>query len=271
MRILRISVSALFIIVLIMFCIFKIQQLNADNTYPVISIEESILDVSIHASENDLMAGVTAYDEKDGDITDRIILESISSFTEPGICIVKYAVCDADNHAASAERKIRYTDYTSPRFTLSEPLVFGISQNINIRGILGAVDSIDGDISDKVIISANEYSSNIASVNYISAKVTNSKWEMISIQLPVYIENRSLSAPEIRLTDYLLYLKTGDTLNIEETIISALDASGRNLKSQVTVDTNLNLNQPGLYEVHYRVSDSAGREGHSILFVIVED
>lgn len=271
MRILRVTVSALFVIVLIIFGLFKIQQRSADTSYPVITIESDMLDVSINASDEDLLEGVTAYDEKDGDITHKIIIESISRFTEPGVCVVNYAVCDNDNHASSATRKIIYTDYTSPHFTLSGPLLFGISQNINIRGLLGAVDSIDGDISDKVIITANEYTSAIAGVNYISAKVTNSKGDIISLQLPVYVEDLNLSAPAITLENYMIYLNVGDEFDIMGNIISVIDTNGNDLKDDVQTDTNLNLSKPGIYEVHYRVSDSSGRRGHSILTVIIEE
>lgn len=271
MRILRITVSVLFVIILIVFSLLKIQQHRHDTSYPIINIEEDILSVSINASNEDILQGITAYDEKDGDITSKIIIESISHFTEPGVCIVNYAVCDNDNHASSASRKIIYTDYTSPRFTLSGPLLFGVSQNINIRKLLGAVDSIDGDISDKVIITANEYASYISGVNYISAKVTNSKGDTISLRLPVYVEELNLSAIDITLENYMVYLNVGDKFDIMENIVSVVDTNGKDLTDKIQTDTNLNLSEAGIYEVHYRVSDSLGHKGHSILTVIVEE
>ena len=271
MRILRITVAALFVIVLCLFVFFHIQQRGADQSYPVITIENEVLNVSISATDTDLLEGVTAYDEKDGDISHKIIVESISRFTNPGESVVVYAVCDGDNYAVSASRKIVYTDYTPPRFTLTGSLVFGISQNINIRGLLGAMDSIDGDISDKVIITANEYTSNVAGVNYISAKVTNSKGDMILIQLPVYIEEMHLSAPVIELEHYMLYLKAGDSFDPHANLLSALDSAGNDISADVQLDTNLNTLKAGMYEVHYRVTDSSERRGHAILTVIVEE
>ena len=271
MRILRFSVLSVFIIVLCLFVFFQLQKFGADHTYPVISVAEDVLHVSIDATDADLLKGVTAYDEKDGDISHKIIVESISRFTDPGVSVVVYAVCDGDNHAVSASRKIVYSDYTPPRFTLSGSLVFGISQNINIRGLLGAVDSIDGDISSKVIITANEYTSNVAGVNYISANVTNSKGDMINIVLPVYIEELHLSAPVIELEHYMLYLKVGDSFDPRENLLSARDASDENITAHVQLDTNLNTKEAGIYEVHYRVTDSSDRRGHAILTVIVEE
>lgn len=271
MKILRICVTLLFVIVLILYAGFLIQQKNADKTYPVITIDSEMLHVSLDASREELLTGVTAYDEKDGDLTDKIIIESISRFSEPGVSIIKYAVCDGDNHAVSASRKITYTNYEPPKFTLSDSLVFGISKSINIRSLLGAQDLIDGDISNKVIITANEYSTNVAGVYYVLAKVTNSKGDMISLQLPVFVEELSLAAPVIELKEYMVYLKRGETFDISANVASAHSAQGRDIRAEVQTDTNLDTNTPGLYEVHYRATDDFGRVGHKVLMVVVEE
>lgn len=270
MKILRLCVSFIFIIVLAVYVLFRFQQMNIDRTYPVITVDSEMLYVSLDATEEELLAGVTAFDEKDGDLTDKIIVESISRFTEPGVSVVRYAVCDHDNHVSSAVRKISYANYQPPQFTLKDSLVFGVSQNINIRSILGAQDLIDGDISNKVIITANEYSSNVVGVYHISAKVTNSKGDMISLQLPVYVEDISLSAPKIQLSDYLVYLECGEGYNLTSNLLSAVDSQKNDLTAQVRIDTNLDTSVPGMYEAHYRVYDEFGRVGHEILTVIVE-
>lgn len=271
MRILRTSVLVIFVIVLALFSIFKLQQRSADKTYPVITIEGDMLNVSIAATDEVLLQGVSAYDEKDGDLTHKLIVESVSRFVKTGVCVVNYVVCDSDHHTASASRWITYTDYEHPRFTLSDSLVFGLSENVNIRSRLGAMDSIDGNISNKVIITANEYSSNVAGVSYISAKVTNSKGDSITLELPVYMEELSLSAPKIRLKEYLAYRKVGEEFDIMANVTECLDQREEDLTAFLITDTNLDLSQPGVYEVHYQVTDSGERKGHSIATVIVEE
>lgn len=270
MKILRLCVSSLFIIVLVMFIIFQFKQLKVDRTMPTIKVESDVIEIGLDVTNEDLLEGVTAYDKKDGDLTSKIIVESISRFIEPGVSIVRYAVCDNDNHAAYATRTIIYTNYTPPRFHLSDSLVFSISQNINIRNILGAVDSIDGDISNKVIITANEYSANIPGVYYISAKVANSKGDMIMHQFPVYVEEISLAAPKIELKDYVAYLKVGEDFDVNGNVLSALSSDGKDLSDRINIDTNLDLTKAGMYEVHYRVSDDNGRIGHEIVIIFVE-
>lgn len=270
MKLLRLCVSVLFIIVLVIFVVFQFTQLSVDKTIPQITVDGDRIEVSLDATDTDLLKGVRAYDEKDGDLTDKIIVESISRFIEPGISVVRYAVCDSDNHAAYATRTIIYSNYEPPRFSLSDSLLFNISQNINIRNILGATDSIDGDISRKVIITANEYSANIPGVYYISAKVSNSKGDMITEQFPVYVEEISLSAPEIELEQYISYISVGESFDIEGNVVSATSSVGEDLKSQLNIDTNLDTSTPGMYEIHYRVTDGAGKLGHKIAIVVVE-
>ena len=270
MKILRLSVLSLFIVVLVMFVFSQFQQLSVDKTVPQITITGDVLEVSLDVTTEDLLQGVTAYDEKDGDITDKIIVESISRFVKPGTSVVRYAVCDSNNHVASATRTIVYTNYVPPRFRMTDSLVFKISQNINIRSVLGAVDCIDGDISDRVIVTANEYTANIPAVYYISAKVSNSKGDMIVQQFPVYVEDSSLSAPEIELKEYIVYLAAGEGYDIMSNVLSAVGTDGTDLSGQIHVDTNFDASTPGMYEVHYRVADSMGRIGHEILLVIVK-
>ena len=94
---------------------------------------------------------------------------------------------------------------------------------------------------------------------------------MILIQLPVYVEEMHLSAPVIKLEHYLLYLQAGDSFDPKSNLLSALDADEYDISSNVRLDTNLNTSEAGMYEVHYRVTDSADRQGHAILTVIVEE
>ena len=45
------------------------QQTGKDGKGPEITMDNSEISASIHAEESELLAGVTAYDKKDGDVT----------------------------------------------------------------------------------------------------------------------------------------------------------------------------------------------------------
>lgn len=269
MKILQKVMIAVFALSVCLFAGFYISELMQDKTVPVITIEEEVLDVSLKADYAEMLKGVTAYDEKDGDITENIIVESVSKFTEKGVAIVTYAVCDNDNHVATAKRKIRYKDYTKPYFVVNKSLVFGVGEDVELSSAISAYDCIDGDISDRVIITATDYETNKVGVFKISVKVTNSMGDTIYMDLPVYIEDKSVAAPQIQLKEYLVKLKVGQKYDLTENIVSSTDTYGQHL-SNIIIDTNLKTDKPGEYQAHYYTTDAKNREGHSILTIIVE-
>ena len=270
MKYLRIGVSLLCVIALAVFAVFYIKEQQKDTVYPVITMDSEIVDVSLKMTDEELFKGVTAYDEKDGDITSKLIVESISKFVEDGVCLVTYSVCDNDNHATSETRKMRIVDYTPPVFKIKESLVFGLGEKISLQSYIGAYDCIDGDISDRVIITATDYNTNEEGVFNVSLKATNSMGDTIYMELPVYIENRSYSAPKIELSEHLVYTKVGEKIDLTEYIISAIDKE-QQAGMKVLIDTNYKPDVPGVYEAHYETKDADGRKGHAVLTIIVEE
>ena len=165
MRILRVVISLLFVVTTALYAYFLVtEKIKSDETIPVIKIESELLEVAIDSTTEDLLKGVTAYDEKDGDLTKSVIVESVSNFSEPGVCRVTYAVCDSNSHVATATRKIKYKGYESPKFKLSEDLCYSIYERLDIADAISATDCIEGDISDNIVISSEDYTSSIEGV-----------------------------------------------------------------------------------------------------------
>ncbi len=271
MRLLRIVIIILFVAVGVVFGGMYIENvIMADKTIPVITIDSDILEVSLDAGDEEFLKGVTAYDEKDKDITDRVIVESVSNFIDQGVCKVTYAVCDNDNHVAKKSRKIKYVDYTSPRFSLNESTCYSIYERINLAGVISANDCIDGDISKQVIITSENYTKSVTGVFSVTATVTNKKGDISTIELPLIVEDRELSAPVIELKDYLVYLDVGSKLNLPGMIVSATDSKGNNLRNAVKIEHDINTSKEGVYTAHYYATDKDGLKGHTILTVVVE-
>ena len=61
-----------------------------------------------------------------------------------------------------------------------------------------------------------------------------------------------------------------ESFDIEGNVVSATSSVGEDLKAQLNIDTNLDTSTPGMYEIHYRVTDGAGKLGHKIAIVVVE-
>lgn len=270
MKGLRIGTAIVFVITIVLFCWFYIsEQKNVDYTVPHIEISSDVLNVSIHDTKDYLLTGVTAYDQKDGDITSKVIVESISKFSKEGTCIVTYAVMDSDKHVAKNSRTIRYTDYTSPEFYLEKPLIFKLDENVDIRKVVGAVDCIEGDISDKVTIIATDFTDNTVGVFTLSLQATNKLGDVIYADLPIYVEEINARALTVELSKYLVYVEKGESPDFEEYISSVSSNFVEVDNYYLLLSSNFDSNTPGTYSVHFNVEDSAGHTGHSILTVIV--
>ena len=82
MRRLRIAVTALFVLSLAAFITYNVvDRITEDHTPPVISCAEDTVSASVSDDESVLLQGMTAEDDRDGDLTDSIRVSSMSNFT----------------------------------------------------------------------------------------------------------------------------------------------------------------------------------------------
>ncbi len=256
---------------LVAFIVFSvIDRITTDKTIPEIVMETEELSISVKDKKEALLNGVTAIDKKDGDISDKVLVESVSKFIEPGLFDVTYAVADNDNNVSKATRRVRYTDYTQPEFYMKRALVYSVDEEVDIRAAVGARDCIDGDISDKVTIAATDFVQNTAGVFTVSLQVANSMGHMIYLDVTVHVEGNETMAPEIQLEKSLIYIKKGEKPVFED-YIKEVTVNGVLMKNYgLLISTNFDSEKEGTYNVHYYISTNEGYEGHSILTVVVE-
>lgn len=272
MKLFRIIATALFALTLVTAAAIFIKEfVQTDRTMPVITVDENMIEVSLKATDEELLKGVTAYDEKDKDLTDNIIIESISRFIEPGVSKVTYTVCDKDNNVAKATRLIKYVGYEAPKFQVSGNLCFSIFEHIDIKGMVTATDSLEGDISGKAVITSENYTSSISGAFSLDVTVTNQKGDTSTITLPLIVEDRPISVPTIELKEYLVYADVGQEIDFRSYITGVFDTDRLELNREVSVESNVDFKTPGTYHVHYYVTNANGLRGHSVLTVIVEE
>ena len=88
--------------------------------------------------------------------------------------------------------------------------------------------------------------------------------------MPLVIEDRSLSAPVINLSEYLIYAEIGEEIDFESFLVNVESKILDNISvDSVRIESNINMDEEGIYSVHYYVTDSKGAQGHSILNVVV--
>lgn len=270
MRVFRAAVVIIFVLVTAVFSAFYIkEQKSRDDTLPEIKVETDTIEVSVKDGPEILLEGVSAYDGKDGDLTDKVIVESVSKFIEKGVSKVTYAVCDSNNHVTNATRRVIYKDYESPRFNLTKSTCYSTYETVDIKDSIEIEDCFDGSLKNNLIVSSQNYTSATEGVFTVEAEATNSRGDTVKIKLPLIVEDRSLTAPQIYLKHYLLYLDVGEKTDLKKNVLSVVDYKDQDLKSEIKIDSDVNFNKKGVYTVHYYATDDRGDRGHSVMTVIV--
>ena len=124
MKFLQRGAVALFLLVLTAFVGLKIYlRVGVDRVPPVILCDSPVVEVGIGASDADLLRGVTAVDDRDGDVTGDIMIKGVSQLITADTAKITYIAFDSSNNMSTASRTIHYTDYERPRFALSAPLI----------------------------------------------------------------------------------------------------------------------------------------------------
>lgn len=258
-----------------------LDRLRTDTTPPVITVENSLLELSALEPREKLLQGVTARDKADGDVTDSLVVESVRLLRSDGTVTVAYAAFDKSGNVAKGTREVRFNDYISPRFSLSRPLMFSQTVSYDVLSIIGAEDMLEGDISHRIRATVlDEVPDGYTGTHHIQFRVTNSLGEMVELVLPVEIYTPTLFEGSLTLTDYLIYLKQGDkfdpdvypagfSLGREQISLKDGLPDGMKLTHSGTVKTGM----PGVYTVDYEVTyDHSGQTytAYSRLIVVVE-
>lgn len=98
--------------------------MNHDRAAPVIHIEEQEITYTEGDNTQILLEGVTAEDEQDGDLTEKIFVDKMivlpnADGTASDQAIVKYAVMDKSKNIGTAKRTVSYIPYTDKALQIS--------------------------------------------------------------------------------------------------------------------------------------------------------
>jgi len=242
------------------------QAWSEDKTIPVIDCPEEPLVLSVKDSGTEvLLQDVTAYDEKDGDLTDQLLLEGIDRASD-GDIIVTYVVVDSDHHVVSRSRTLQYTDYTPPRFALSKELRYSMGSSVRIKDRLTATDVVDGDLSDRIKVNSNDLSPYYEGTYPVTFEVTNSLGDTASLTMDVVVRNYAAGEPRITLTQYLVYRKAGERFDAR----AYLDSVTGGAVEDVAIQLPEGGLSAGVSQVTYSCVGQNGTVGSTVLYVVTE-
>ena len=253
-----------------------------DTVGPELIIDDGLLEVSVSVTDQDLMQGIRAVDDRDGDVTASILVESIYGIDENNITTVTYAAFDRAGNVSKVQRQIRYLDYEHPRFELNGSLTFPYGSGFNLLEYLGAYDVIEGSISRRVhatLISETK-GIELEGRHKVKLQVTNSLGDTSELVVPVEVYDPEWYTADVELSEYLIYLEKGTKINprsyLEKFIFRGepIDVS-RGTPADISVDiiNGVKSDVPGVYEVSYILSKSLNMNTYSgiaKLIVVVE-
>lgn len=249
-----------------------------DSKPPQISVPGGTLEVTVAADDAALLAGVTAKDNRDGDVTGTIVIEGISNIGADHTATVTYAAFDKAGNVAKATRTLHYTDYTPPVFDLTRALVFPAGGAANILSCVTVTDALDGDLSSRVKGSLTGETTSLAQegIHQVTFRVTNNMGQTVRLTVPVTVYAAGTYNAAVTLTDYLVYLEKGASFSARNYLgYITCGGSSYSLKSgnadfDISIDGDVDTSVPGTYCVNYTVSVGQYK-GLTSLIVVVEE
>ena len=263
-----IILSILIIIAYIGFVYISSREETVGN-YPELNVPETPLTVSVSDDQSVLLNDVSASDSEDGDLSQQVFIESISTFQEDQIRTITYGVFDSDDNLTRKTRQLSYSDYQAPQITLTRPLYFQyLESNDSLKDYVSASSVVDGDITSKISIDNVEYTSDNDLIATFS--VSDSCGMTTTLRLTGTYLN-TVSNIQIDLTEYLIRVPVGTQIR-PMNYVSDVTFAGvvdNDLEDEIEVTSSYDGNTPGTYEIIYRITQGADT-GYTKLVVIVE-
>ena len=233
-----------------------------DHTPPVISGGDAI-EVSVEDPKEKLLEGMTAEDDRDGDVTDSLVVQEISEFDDEGNRTVRYAAVDDSGNVGYYSRTMTYTDYRQPTFAMSSPLRFPMGTSFNICEGITASSVLDGDLSDKIKYTLDRAVSNATTGTYeVEFRVMDSTGRTSYLKTVLEVYDPSEERIEVTLSDYLVYIRANSEFHASAYFEEA------SVDGDLDIQSTVNTSKAGVYYTDYVVTDNR-LTGKSRLVVVV--
>ena len=254
-----------------------------DTTPPVITVAEELLQLSVNDENEILMTGITAMDDRDGDVTASLLVESVYGITDDHVATVTYAAFDRAGNVSKIQRKVHYTDYREPRFEFAGSLSFPHNSKFDLLDYVGANDVMEGDIRRRVratLVSDTNSIDELGS-HMVHLQVTNSLGDTVELDVPVEVYDPEWYLASVKLDTYLLYLKKGDVFNplehLDKFVVRGVDTDvSRGIPEGIDCEIGGTVNTavPGVYRVQYTLTKDlnlTSYTGQAYLIVVVQE
>lgn len=220
---------------------------TVENKLPIINAVDKTF---VEGETFDERKDVTATDEEDGDLTEKIeIVENTVNPKVPGTYKVTYKVKDTAEQETTKTITITVLENKAPVINVSDQkIMYGQELKVEVT----ATDEEDGDLTKEIKEIENTVKTDTIGIYKIIYQVTDSKGKTTTKEVKVEVTDRP--NPIINAEDIVISIgKEFDELNG----VSAIDSDGKNITSSIKVEENdVNTKIAGTYKVTYKVTDS---------------
>lgn len=225
------------LLLLIDFCVVFFLNLN-----PIIHLKEG--DITLELKEPYIEPGYSA-SKGYFDVTDQIVVSNNINVEKIGTYQVVYQIKQFKKNIQK-KRKVKVVDKTPPSLELkgSEKITLCPKQEYQEEGY-ESIDNYDGNLTEKVEKKVTDHSI-LYSIKDQSGNITEK--ERI-------LEYKDEEAPTITLNGNAYSLYVGESYI--ETGYSAFDNCDLDITDKVKIESNVNTNQKGTYQITYSVTDSS--------------
>ena len=258
------SIILLFVSIFVFGAYLYYDHTTSDTKAPVIQCQSQELLVSVSATEEELLKGVIAQDDKSGDVTDTIVIEDIAAVAEKDNRVITYAAIDEQGNVGRCTRILKYTDYEEPTFSLTEALRFRKGSTIDILERVRAQSMLDGDLTDSIKYSLDEVIDLKNKGTYsVEFRVTDSSGKVVYLPIELEIYDRTEEKISVLLSDYLVYVPIGGMFNAQAYYV------GSDIEGTLSIQSDVDVTKAGVYTADYTVTGN-NSIGKSRLIVVVK-
>ncbi|WP_242225036.1 immunoglobulin-like domain-containing protein [Bacillus cereus group sp. BfR-BA-01380] len=224
----------------------------------------------------DPMAGVSATDKEDGDLTSKVTVDGKVDTSKAGTYALTYTVTDSKSHKVTAKQAVTVKDRVEvkdeqPVLTVPAETTINVGDSFDPMAGVSATDKEDGDLTSKVTVDGKVDTSK-AGTYALTYTVTDSKSHKVTAKQAVTVKDRV----EVKDEQPVLTVPAETTINVGDSFdpmagVSATDKEDGDLTSKVTVDGKVDTSKAGTYVLTYTVTESKGNEVTTIQKVFVKD
>jgi len=224
-----------------------------DAERPQIQADRLILKVG---DPYDQLAGVTATDPEEGDITDLVkVVESDVNMSQPGIYFAYFEVINAKGISGWGSREIIVVASSSPAF-FADDFTIGVGEplELHVQGICRVYDFEDGDITERITYDATQVDTSAAGTYDLTLRVEDSDGNKAEKTIKVTIID--LSYPQFMMEDFQVIL--GSDFNPLD-YVGVYDQNDPDIMSKViVVENTVDTSTLGVYSVTYSATNILG-------------